>query len=209
MKIYSYRIDHDYGLAPNPFGKYCTVAVCKPGIRRSSNLKIGDWLIGTGSMALNRESQFDSVSRLIYAMKVSEILDLNSYWHDSRFEYKKPNMGGTLSSVFGDNFYHKDNNDNWIQSDCAHRNIDGRYNDEHKRKDINGKNALISEVYYYFGDGAPEIPNHFKAVCHSTQGQKIVRPKELASGFVDWLQSNFDIGMHGLPISWSMYNKTK
>jgi len=207
MKIYSYMIDHDFGLAPNPFGKYCTVSVCKPKIRKSSNLQIGDWLIGTGSKSLGKASGFQCVSKLIYAMQVDEIIELNRYWLDPRFEYKKPLMGGTLSTRFGDNFYYKDANDDWQQLDCAHRNINGVFNDDHFRKDIDGKNALISEHFYYFGDKAPKIPDYLINVCHITQGEKIVRPNELAIQFLDWLQNSQTSGVNGLPISWAKYNK--
>jgi hypothetical protein len=208
MKIYSYMIDHDYGLAPNPFGSYCTLTVCKPKIRKSRNLKKDDWLIGTGSKSLEKSSGVECVSKLIYAMQVSEIIDLNSYWNDIRFEYKKPIVsGGTLSTMFGDNFYYLDENKKWVQIDCAHKNIDGIYNKEHFRKDTCGKNSIISERFYYFGDNAPKIPDHLIEVCHITQGEKIVRPEELAIKFLKWLESNFQIGISGLPISWARYNK--
>ena len=131
MKIYSYRIDHDFGLAPNPFGKYCTIAVCKPHLRKSKNLKIGDWIIGTGSKSLEKSSGFECETKLIFALRVSEVLNLNSYWHDPRFEYKRPVMGGTLATMFGDNFYHLDENSEWVQIDCAHRNLNGVYNKDH------------------------------------------------------------------------------
>ena len=205
MKIYSYKIDHDYGLAPNPFGNYCTIAVCKPEIRKSKNLDIGDWLIGTGSKSLEKATGFECDTKLIYAMKVTEIIDLNSYWHDTRFEYKKPIMNGTLTTMFGDNFYFLDNNEKWVQLDCAHRNPDGVYDDEHFRKDTGGENALISEEFYYFGDSAPQIPNELIDVCHSTQGSKIVKPDELAVKFIAWLEKNFERGMLGMPVSWIKY----
>ncbi len=207
MKIYSYRIDHDYGLAPNPFGGYCTVAVCKPNIRRSGNLNKKDWLIGTGSKSLERSSGFKCATKLIYAMEVSEIIDLNIYWNDPRFQYKKPQMGGTLSTIFGDNIYHQDENGNWVQIDCAHVNLTGVYNEKHFKKDTEGKNVLISNNFYYFGDNAPEIPKDYIDVCHTTQGQKLVWPDELAEAFLVWLQANFSTGINGLPISWAKYNK--
>lgn len=207
MKIYSYRVEHDFGLAPNPFGEYCTLTVCKTKIRKSNNLNIGDWIIGTGSKALEKSSGFKCTSKLIYAMKITEILNINSYWSNPRFAYKRPNMEGTLSTRFGDNFYYLDEDAKWKQIDCAHRNLDGIYNKEHIRKDIGGKNALISKTFYYFGDNAPEIPENMIKICHVTTGEKIVRPNELASEFIHWLQINFSVGMHGLPISWAMYNK--
>ncbi len=207
MKIYSYMIDHDFGLAPNPFGQYCTIAVCKPNIRKSKNLKIGDWIIGTGSKSLEKSSGIKCVSKLIYAMKVNEVIKLNEYFLDPRFEYKKPNMNGTLMTVFGDNFYFLDESDSWAQLDCAHRNKDGIYNAEHVRKDIGGENALISELFYYFGQNAPQIPDYLKDVCHTTQGFKFVKPDKLAAQFIEWLQSNFQTGLQGLPISWTKYEK--
>jgi len=83
MKYYSYKIEHDFGLAPNPFGSYCTLAVCRPTIRKNKNLEIGDWIIGTGSAKLK------NLHHLIYAMQVEEKLTFNEYWNDSRFNYKK------------------------------------------------------------------------------------------------------------------------
>lgn len=198
-------IDHDYGLAPNPFGNYCTIAVCKPNLRKSQNLNIGDWIIGTGSKSLEKSSGLKCVSRLIYAMQVSEIIDLNSYWLDSRFQYKKPVMNGTLRTIFGDNFYYLNDDKKWAQIDSAHNNIDGKFNDEHFRKDTGGKNALISEVFYFFGQNAPALPISLLGVCHTTQGLKIVYPEELADLFLEWLHSNFEPGVQGLPISWLNY----
>lgn len=207
MKIYSYMIDHDYGLAPNPFGKYCTVAVCKPQIRKSRNLHIGDWIIGTGSKSLAKSSGFNCVKRLIFAMKVSEIIGLNEYWHDPRFQYKKPVMNGTLTTMFGDNFYFKDEDGNWKQQDCAHRNIDGIYNDEHMRKDTEGKNALISDLFYYFGNNAPLIPQNLADVCHTTRGVKKIISNDLISTFLKWLKHKYKPGLQGYPINWTMYDK--
>ncbi len=82
MQFYSYLIDHDYGLAPNPFGQYCTLAVCKPQIRKSGLLRISDWIFGTGSKALEDVTHGKFVHRLVYAMQVNEILPLDKYWDD-------------------------------------------------------------------------------------------------------------------------------
>ena len=46
MKLYSYVMIYDTGFAPNPFWGYCTLATCKPGIRRPAEQ--GDWIIGSG-----------------------------------------------------------------------------------------------------------------------------------------------------------------
>lgn len=206
MKIYSYLVEHDLGLAPNPFGKYCTLSVCKSEIRKSKKLNIGDWVIGTGSHALEETTKKRLRGKLIYAMKVTEKIALDDYWHDARFQYKKPVMNGTLVTMYGDNFYHKDSSENWIQEDSAHCMTNGSCNPEHLRKDTGGKNVLISEHFYYFGDKAPTIPIGLHDVCHITQGQKIVTPDELATAFLEWVTKNFHQGIHGDPLNWCEYN---
>lgn len=208
MKMYSYLMEHDFGLAPNPFGKYCTLAVCKPQIRNSGNLELGDWVIGTGSKALAKTTGKNRiVGKLIYAMQVSERITLEQYWLDERFKYKKPIMNGTLVTMYGDNFYHKDHDGNWIQEDSAHCNLDGTCNTEHLETDTNGACVLISEDFFYFGDNAPKIPNDLKEVCHTTQGAKLVKSDKLAANFLSWLTANFQRGIHGDPLNWIEYDQ--
>ena len=64
MRLFTYIIVHDTGFAPNPFWRYCTLACCKPVIRRTAAK--GDWIVGI--------SPKNSGNRLIYAMKVTEEL---------------------------------------------------------------------------------------------------------------------------------------
>lgn len=205
MKIYSYVIEHDFGLAPNPFGEYCTLAVCKPKIRKSKNLKIGDWVIGTGSKALEKASGKSFVGKLIYAMEVNEIVTLQEYWDDERFQYKKPNLNGSLQSIYGDNIYHKDNDGKWIQSDSAHSFENGVTNEEHLKIDIGGKNVLISDNFYYFGDNALKLPKSLTKVAHVTVGEKLVLA-EFQDEFFKWL-SYFEKGIKGDPINWVIYDQ--
>jgi hypothetical protein len=207
MKIYSYRIHHDYGLAPNPFGEYCTLVVCKPIIRKSSNLEIGDWIIGTGSRNLENLTSKSLINKLIYAMKIKEKIKMENYWNDPRFQYKKPNMQGSLVSRFGDNIYFKDTFGKWQQKDSAHSNLDGSCNQDHLKKDVSGVNALISDDFYYFGDRAPELPVQFDSMIIEKQGQKLVRPLELCLDFISWLSSNFSRGIHGDPLNWAEFKQ--
>ena len=206
MAYYSYLVEHDFGLAPNPFGKYCTLAVCKPKIRKSSNLRLDDWIIGTGSKALENTSRKKLKHHLIYTMQVSEIILMEKYWSDPRFEYKKPIINGPLVSMYGDNFYHKDLSGKWIQEDSAHSSHDGKTNEEHLKTDTSGKNVLIAELFYYFGDKAPLIPKSLQDICHTTLGEKKLS-EEKGEQFVDWVRSNFNSGINGDPINWFKYNQ--
>lgn len=201
MAYYSYKVEHDYGLAPNPFGGYCTLAVCKPTIRNNKNLKKGDWIFGTGSVKLKRLHQ------LIYAMKVEEIITFNEYWNDPRFQYKKPVINGSLVQMYGDNFYYYDENAaKWIQKDSAHSREGGRPHRDHIKIDTGGKNVLVSTTFYYFGDKSIPIKEKYWPICsegRSVKGPSI--PTTLADEYVSKLQNKYNPGIHGDPINWKEY----
>lgn len=79
-KLYSYVVDHDLGFAPNPFGGFCTLAKCKyasGGKRNIVELAEGrDWIAGTGGADLKKSAGH---GKLIYAMRVDEIVPLDVY----------------------------------------------------------------------------------------------------------------------------------
>ena len=197
---FSYVIEHDYGLAPNPFGGFCTLSVCKPRIRKNRNINIGDWVIGTGSKKLNK------VNHLIYAMRLDEKLTLDEYWHDSRFEYKKPIINGSLTQIYGDNFYHLDENENWIQEKSAHSVIK---KEKHSKRDTSGVNVLISKHFYYLGDNAVLIPKAYHEICKKGPGMKYKGLEEIGGEFISWVETNVTLGISGDPINWREYNQTK
>lgn len=77
MRLCSYVVKNDKGLAPNPFWGYCTLALCTPnhmGIKAEK----GDWLVGNSSVAKG--------NKLIFAMQVEEILSFDQYYNDPRFK---------------------------------------------------------------------------------------------------------------------------
>jgi len=202
MNIFTYKLDHDYGLAPNPFGSHFTLAVCKSGIRSNANLQIGDWIIGTGSVKLG------NLNHLIYAMKLEEKITFQNYWEDERFKYKKPKINGSLVQLYGDNFYHKEPETNkWIQEDAAHSLANG-VNIKHLNSDVSGEFVLVSKEFYYFGDSSFKIPIELRKVCSKGRNmmwRKI--PDSVKVDFVNWLSQNYSIGIHGDPISWKEHIK--
>ena len=140
MCYYSYKIIRDYGFAPNPFFGYCTLACCKPHIRKKA--EVGDWIIGTGANANNL------LNRLIFIMRISEKITFEEYWNDKRFTRKKPVLNGSLVKIHGDNIYHKQNND-WHQLDSHHSNIEGIINSDNLKQDLSGEFVLISTEFVY------------------------------------------------------------
>lgn len=53
MTLYSYVVAHDFGFAPNPFDGLCTLATCKPDIRKKA--AVGDYIVGTGCAKRKRQ----------------------------------------------------------------------------------------------------------------------------------------------------------
>ena len=133
-ELYSYVLAADTGFAPNPFNNLCSLACCKPIIRKNAN--IGDWIVGTGS---KRSVGND---KLVYAMKITEKMDFNEYYHNPKFNGR------------ADNIYYKNNNI-WIQKENP-------FHDENNMEhDLNGLYVLISDNFYYFGKKAINIPSEF------------------------------------------------
>ena len=84
MRLFSYVVDHDYGFAPNPDGGLCTLAKCKFGTKRRNITELadpGDWVIGTGGASADSAGH----GKLVYAMRVDQIIPLAIYCTDERF----------------------------------------------------------------------------------------------------------------------------
>ena len=203
MHLFSYRVEHDFGLAPNPFGGTISFAVCRGDIRSNKFMQIGDWLVGTGSVSMKNEG------RLIYAMKVEEIISFDEYWNDPRFQYKKPYLKGTLVQMYGDNFYHTVD-ERMVQEPSAHSNPDLEQRIKLYNKDVKGKRVLLSKTFYYFGDNCPLIPAELQTICSSGRAYKYKKiTEEQINSFVSWLESNYTVGIHGDPCNWKEFKLPK
>ena len=193
MKIYSYVVKHDSGFAPNPFWGSCTLATCKPEIRRKA--KPGDWVIGTGSVNEGRPET------LIYAMKVSEATPIEEYGISKKFSKKIPKIDGTPRQKCGDNIYFW-NNGKWDQKKNPH------HIPEDTQHDTNGKNVLIGKEFYYFGGEADILPARFKELIKKGPGHKCNFPEKLKNDFINWLKANCKKGINGLPFGFDKDHKT-
>ena len=195
-RLYSYIVARDYGFAPNPFYGFCTLATCKPQIRKKG--EIGDWIIGTGSKSKGRDG------RLVYAMRVTEAMSFDEYWADSRFHRKRPDMHASMKKAFGDNIYYRDNDTSpWRQLDSHHSYDDGTQNDRNVRNDTQVNRVLVSNDFIYWGGNGPTVPTFWEeTVCHSTQGHRCSFPSEVVEDFVAWLRTFDESGYCGIPLEW-------
>lgn len=155
--LFSYKMTHDCGFAPNPFHKILSLATCKPQIRLKK--QVGNYIAGFTSSALCDEQT--GHERLIYIMRVTEKISYDTYWNDPRFELKKLSNDSTKSRV-GDNIYKPIRK----KSEFSINNYAQTPNPYHPTKeliarDLSGQYVLISTDFYYFGVGAIPI-NKFK-----------------------------------------------
>ena len=163
MKYFFYILKWDSGFAPNPFYEFCTLATCKPKIRKQA--KVGDWVIGLGSKNQNNLNM-NFQGRLIYAMQVTEKMTFDDYWRNKKFSEKKYKEKPEKRK-YGDNIYCKNSKGHLIQKKSFFHK-----DEENIKKDIRGKNVLISDYFFYFGEKNIELPNSLKKSVIKTQGYK-------------------------------------
>jgi hypothetical protein len=191
-RLFTYTIPVDDGAAPNPFRGMCSLAICKPGIRRVAT--IGDWVAGLGSK--NAHSG-DLSRRLVYAMRVDEVLSLEKYDRQAgvRWPHRIPDVqSADMSERLGDCIYdYSGRSTNPAQRRSVHRA-------GNMETDLSGENALISWDFYYFGNHAIKLPDDLLPVCHQTQGHRSDANAPYVDRFVGWIRGlSLTPGMHGWP----------
>ena len=196
--FFSYVLSRDYGFAPNPFNGVCTLATCKPRIRKAAS--VGDWVLGTSSIAGGKPS------KLIYAMKVSEKMSFNEYWGSPRFETKKPVMNGSLKKMYGDNIYHY-NGTEWIQVDSHHSSKDGSPNPYNVKRDTSVDAVLLAKEFYYFGRQCLSLPEKF--IPHVAKKGPGYRCLETTWGniLIAYISKNYRPGYHGDPSLFTRFDR--
>lgn len=192
MKLYEYVITRDFGFAPNPYYGLCTLATCKPKIRRTA--QISDWIVGFGGSATSVRG------RLVYIMKVSEKITFDEYWQDEIFNRKKPTFLKGDKASYGDNIYHHDGQLEWKQENSHHSLEDG-INYVNLKKDTSQDAVLISDKFWYFGNNACKLPSKFNSIIFKGRAHKIERNEGAIKELIEWLSINYEEGINGIPVS--------
>ena len=183
MRLFSYIVKHDTGFSPNPFHGYCTLACCKPAIRRTA--KNGDWVVG-----LTPKSKGN---RIVYLMRVDENPKTYAeYWNDKRFRAKRPRYDDGVLAKCGDNIYEPQGS--------GFRQLPSVHNPEDMAHDLGGKYVLISETFAYFGSQPLELP-HDLAPIISLRGHQSHFADEVKESFFRFTQT-VTFGVHGAPHKW-------
>lgn len=162
MSLYSYKLTHDTGFAPNPFWGVLTLATCKPKMRLKRDK--GDWIAGFTSSSLCGDRPGDE--RLIYLMQVGEKLRIAKYFEDDRFADKVPNPDSDQAvQRAGDNIYKPLRPDAVEPSDFEQMRNPHHWDGSSscgvgyaRKRDVNGGFVLIGRRFAYFGQNALHIP---------------------------------------------------
>ncbi len=213
-KILSYRMTHDSGFAPNPFGGVLTLATCTPNHMRA-RLESGDWIVGIEANVLRdkRKSSLYPIKNnfIVYVAKVDKILSLNEYSNDSQFEGKKHANDKGWKETRGDNVYCIENNEwRWTR---GHEHDSNKFKYFSKGKlpsykplsqDIKGDRVFICKEFSYFGDFGVEFDINFLDCIKKTCGFKYCRNNddkyEKFLSYIKSLMTKYGKGKIGNPI---------
>lgn len=193
MKILSYVVRRDYGFAPNPFFDWCTLATCKPKVRKTAD--VGDWVLGLGS------AQNDLSGHIVFLMKVEEAFTFDTYWKDPRFREKRPNLRSSLKHAFGDNIYHHGRGGQWKQEPSHHSNSDGTLFKGNVDNDTQTDRVLASRTFCYWGELAPKVPKFLEPALIVRGHRKVIEPG-IFRKLENWFVKRPTKGYLGPPAEW-------
>jgi hypothetical protein len=164
LRLFSYKMTHDTGFAPNPFWGVLTLATCKPGIRRTK--KEGDWIAGFTSQELCGDTV--GAERLVFLMQATKPLSIAEYFRSKAYQAKipKPNSSRAVERT-GDNIYRpikalprsfRDfeqlrNPHHWDGNASCTKTAGGT-----KQHDLSGLFVIPAVRYVYLGRNALQIP---------------------------------------------------
>ena len=185
-RLYTYTIPYDDGAAPNPFFGMCTLAICKPGIRRTA--QVGDWIAGLGA----KTAQPPLHGKLVYAMRVTKIVTMEEYdlMASTSWPHRIPKPGSkVLYERLGDCIYDYSSGEAKLRNGTVHT-------DDNRPVDLGGERVLIADEFYYFGSDAIPVPpmplptgSDLTKIIHQTQGHKSIANDGAFDTFVGWIRS--------------------
>jgi len=183
-RILSYVVQSDNGLAPNITGGFCTLAVCKPVVRRTA--RAGQDLV------LGMSRQRNCVT---YIMQVDRKVSFFEYSRLPEFECKKP----SFEHLIGDNFFKEEAGELQLAFDIARHNG----NEEALARDLNAPVVLVGYNFWYFGERQPELPlelhnAHMTLPGRRRDGHRVTTDGAEIAALIDWVHS-LEPGIHGKP----------
>lgn len=195
--LFSYKIVRDYGFAPNPFYNMCTLATCKPVIRERCSK--GDWIAGFGG------NNTSVAGKLVYLMKVEDVMTFDEYWNNPNYEIRKPRFDRSKFDCYGDNIYHHIvGNEKWIQENSHHSYSDGSINYKNLNHDTRINSVAVSKCYWYFGANAIQLPEEFESFRATSRNYNKFDNQKDIDRLISFMEDKYKKrGQRGLPFSWN------
>jgi hypothetical protein len=152
-------------------------------IRRTAN--VGDWIVGVGSKNV-RGKNFSG--KMVYEMKITEIMSFAEYdeFCCEVLPKKIPDIDSrSYKQKVGDCQYDYSNGKKAVQREGVHL-------PKNRAKDLRGKNALLSNHFYYFGSNAEKLPARFLILARQGQGHQSNKNEEIKDEFIKWFEKKFE-----------------
>lgn len=169
--LYSYIVSYDHGNAPNPDFNICTLAICKPVIRRCA--KVGDIVLGLSPKRMG--------NHIVYCMVIDEIVEWQDYYQRCKNSTDLNHRIPTDKSHNGDCIWiHQENGEYaLLESKSGH-------DESCKHRDLySGKRVLIGRKYWYFGSDHPthyiQLPNSYLI---AGRGHRKITEQQLIDEFI-------------------------
>ena len=196
--FFVYRVEHDRGLAPNPFFGTCSLAVCKSQIRGCA--KLDDVVIGTASYGRKTPAGRPAGGSAVFVMRVTAVTDFQAYRRD--FARKRPIMNGSRLRAAGDAIYWHDGAD-WHQDNSLHSLPGGILSEPDLKDDVLAADRiLLSDDFTYWGNRAPALPAQLAHLGRSNlRNQRKFSTIEKADLKL-WALAQLGQGRVGMPIDW-------
>jgi hypothetical protein len=179
MTLYTYCLRIDDGAAPNPYWGVSTLVICKPAIRRVA--QPGDWVVGLGSAV---SPVGDLSGQVVYAMRIAESMPMEAYdrYCQDHLPAKIPRWESReFKKRVGDCIYD-------FSSGAVPSVRTSVHTEQNREVDLGGKNALLSDHFYYFGNHPRPLPPRLSPIVHQTQGHRSRANAEYVDSFAEWIE---------------------
>jgi hypothetical protein len=179
-RIWRYVLAADNGMAPCLQDGLLSLSCCKPLIRRSA--QPGDWVIGYLPKGLKRGLG----PHVAWAGKVAGVMSLGDY------QIRYPHRYDAIYRRTGHS---------WEGHELLAPLRDDYHEDERSRvRDRSGRNALLFEPYWYWGEDAVTAPEIVAEMAHYYVGQSAKgSTPERVQALESWLRATDSPGGHGSP----------
>lgn len=171
VRLWSYVLAKDVGIAPCVDEGILTLCTCKPKIRKGA--RVGDWVLARMPVRFGR-------TRVAWVGRVAEVIEMGEY--AARYPLRP------------DALYYRA-----ADAKLTHRG--GLYHASKKDRDDDrsGLNCLRCEPFWYFGGSGHQIPDLLEFLCNVQRGHRKFSLDQ--SGFDElrkWLAA-WPPGVHGEP----------